>query len=103
MIGHYKLNLKDLIDHLWKTKSQVVVGFAENLPKYEITNAHWYTLVDVNKNTVKLDNSWGTTFSVPKKLFIDNVYLIQASYFKNKIFKILENGTCLELTDSQLQ
>ena len=98
--NYSRLNVDDLINHGLKTKSQMVVTFKEDVLKYSLRIFHFYTLVDIKNNGVKLYDPHGNRFSIPKKIFYDNLFFFEISYFNNKVFGMSEIKTYLEFTET---
>ena len=91
---------KDLIRHGMKTRSQMAVYFKEDNKKYLMHRGHYYTLVGMKDLKVVLYNQNGRIFAVPRFPFFSNVLGLDICYFENKIFKIPEIKTSVELNSS---
>ena len=89
----------EVLDHGFKTNSQMVSSFHDAGKSSQVMSNHAYTVVGENgakKKQVKLYNPHGKILSVDKSIFNETSGVLTMSYYDNKIFQIPEIKTSVE-------
>ena len=89
-------DISEVINHGLKTNSPMVVSFEVDTADGLLLKNHYYTLVNVTNNVVKLYNPNGHFRLISKTCFYKNLVSFQISYFKNKVFRFPEIENSVE-------
>ena len=95
------LRFEKLLSHGLKTKCHMVAWFLEP-PQRDLIGYHVYSLVGEKKSEVTLYDPHGKIVKVKKDLFIGINSILEVSYPENKIFRIPDVKTRVDLTGNWL-
>ena len=90
----------EVVNYGSENNFSMVVAFKEDTPDGLLLKNHYYTVVGVANNIVKLYNPHGYYCSVPERYFYENLEWLQVSYFNNKIFKLPEVQSLAEFHET---
>ena len=91
------VDFEELLSHGWKTNSQMVATFW-NPPPCNLIFSHCYSLIAEKNSEVTLYDPHGKIVKIQKDLFIDSNIMFEVSYPENKIFRMPDVKTRVDLT-----